>query len=346
MLDLQRSSTACAERAWEGSWHSLLPLHIYSLAQITPVEVLPYPTRIALSLLKWRMQLIHSILLGCWSCLEGWVKRSWSKLHQPKPKELPHSSPACRAGATLQRHIPSISLTFSTPSSLGPLSEGVKTSHQISIRGFQRFAVTKQTPVRLRCGTGSGKVSGCRAGCIIGLIYSYQHGTWFESSITVTSHSGVCMLQRASKLERNLPPAAEHYITINRKQAESSRRSPSLAWTVMLMEMYTHSSICTYYGACQAVGLHCKKESRAERDKIWQRASKLHSAHWDFHINVRVWGLGCLNLTCSKMGHKGLEVYVTLHSAKCCFSSTEITALPSPICLFPALLPRQQLHLH
>lgn len=82
------------------------------------------------------------------------------------------------------------------------------------------------------------------------------------------------MLQRASKLERNLPPAAEHYITINRKQAESSRRSPSLACTVMLMEMYTHSSICTYYGACQTLGLHCKKESRAETDKIQAKSFK------------------------------------------------------------------------
>lgn len=147
-----------------------------------------------------------------------------------------------------------------------------------SLSKAQVFTVTKQTPVQLQDSAvphGVRKVSGCRSECIIGLIYSYQHGTWFESSITVTSHSGVCMLQRVSKLERNLPPAAEHYITINRKQAESSRRSPSLACTVMLMEMYTHSSICTYYGACQTVGLHGKKDSRTERDKIQAKSFKI-----------------------------------------------------------------------
>lgn len=149
-----------------------------------------------------------------------------------------------------------------------------------SLSKTQVFTVTKQTPVQLQDSAvphAVRKVSGCRSECIIGLIYSYQHGTWFESSITVTSHSGVCMLQRVSKLERNLPPAAEHYITINRKQAESSRRSPSLACTVMLMEMYTHSSICTYYGACQTVGLHGKKDSRTERDKIQAKSFKIQA---------------------------------------------------------------------
>lgn len=99
------------------------------------------------------------------------------------------------------------------------------------------------------------------------------------------------MLQRVSKLERNLPPAAEHYITINRKQAESSRRSPSLACTVMLMETYTHSSICTYYGACQTVGLHGEKDARTERETRYKpRAPKLKSVHYDFpHTGRGVW---------------------------------------------------------
>lgn len=37
-------------------------------------------------------------------------------------------------------------------------------------------------------------------------------------------------------MERNLPPAAKHYITINRKQAETGGGSSSLACTVMLMK--------------------------------------------------------------------------------------------------------------
>lgn len=184
-----------------------------------------------------------------------------------------------------------------------------------SLSKTQVFTVTKQTLVQPQDSAvphAVRKVSGCRSECIIGLIYSYQHGTWFESSITVTSHSGVCMLQRVSKLERNLPPAAEHYITINRKQAESSRRSPSLARTVMLMEMYTRSSICTYYGACQTVGLHGKKDSRTEREARYrQRASKFKSIHWGFPINTRDWGLGGLNLTWSKNAHRRREVRVT-----------------------------------
>lgn len=191
----------------------------------------------------------------------------------PTVQALRSPSPASRIAAALQRHILSISLTFCTRAASGLHPEDRKHPTKCQSELFQVPAATG--------GAGSSAVaqavrkgSGCRARCIIGLIYSYQHGTWFESSITVTSHSGVCMLQRASKLERNLPPAAEHYITINRKQAESSRRSPSLACTVTLMEMYTHSSICTYYGACQPLGLHCKKESRAKTGKIWAKSFK------------------------------------------------------------------------
>lgn len=201
------------------------------------------------------MQLIQNIFLG----LERWVKSSWSKLHH---QNISHPPSPAEQERPFQRHILSISLTPQHPEQPRGLhlKEG-KTSHtKFQSEAFKGTRLQN----KLRCSSKAplchrqhGKVSGCRAQGIIGLIYSYQHGTWFESSITVTPHSGVCMLQRASKLERNLPPAAEHYITINRKQAESSRRSPSLACTVMLMEMYTHSSICTYCGARQTVGLHC-----------------------------------------------------------------------------------------
>lgn len=201
-----------------------------------------------------------------WQC---WPRSSWNKPHHQKSSFV--SSPAIPQHGMQGRNEPSKGhpkhqLDLQHPAHLRPFigeNTNIPPNLNHSLSKTQVFTVTKQTPVQLQDSAvphAVRKVSGCRSECIIGLIYSYQHGTWFESSITVTSHSGVCMLQRVSKLERNLPPAAEHYITINRKQAESSRRSPSLACTVMLMEMYTHSSICTYYGACQTVGLHGKKD--------------------------------------------------------------------------------------
>lgn len=243
----------------------------------------PYPTCIPLSLLKCRAQLIQSIFLGRKSCLERWRKSSWSKLHHHNSSHTPVPAPpqpGVQSRSKISKAHPEHQLDLEHPEQPRAFiwrRENIPPNFNQRLSKAQVFTVTKQTPVQLQASAvpqAARKVSGCRAECIIGLIYSYQHGTWFESSITVTSHSGVCMLQRASKLERNLPPAAEHYITINRKQAESSRRSPSLACTVMLMEMYTHSSICTYYGACQTVGLHCEKESRAQRDKTQAKSFK------------------------------------------------------------------------
>lgn len=61
----------------------------------------------------------------------------------------------------------------------------------------------------------------------MGLIYDTQHGTWLLSSITVAPHGGVHALYQAWKLERNLPPAAEHYITIkgNKQRQEGATSS-------------------------------------------------------------------------------------------------------------------------
>lgn len=226
---------------------------------------------------RWRMQLIQTTSLGHRCCLERWVRSSWSRPHHQSSSHTPSPAlpqPSLWSRSNSSKAHPKHHLDPEQPEQPQAFiwrSENIPPNFSGRLSKAQVLAVTKQTPVQLQDSAvpqAARRVSACRAQGIIGLIYSYQHGTWFESSITVTPHSGVCMLQRASKLERNLPPAAEHYITINRKQAESSRRSPSLACTVMLMEMYTHSSICTYYGACQTVGLHCKKESRAERDKI------------------------------------------------------------------------------
>lgn len=253
-------STTYAGRAWEGSWHSLLLFaHLKSWRKLTQ----------PLKRNQTEGNLQHLPKAQISPAWQRWPRSSWNKPHHQKSSFI--SGPAIPQHSTQGRSEPSKGhpkhqLDLQHPAHPGPfIGENTNTPPNLnhSLSKTQVLTVTKQTPVQLQDSAvphAVWKVSGCRSECIIGLIYSYQHGTWFESSITVTPHSGVCMLQRVSKLERNLPPAAEHYITINRKQAESSRRSPSLACTVMLMEMYTHSSICTYYGACQTVGFHGKKD--------------------------------------------------------------------------------------
>lgn len=274
-----------------------------AFAYLQPWPKLPcYPICTTSAPQKWRTQLIVSIFLrhSSESCL---AKMTEEQLEQtPPPKQLLHFKPCDPAAQRAEQEQlfkgspwasawPSAS---EQPRAFIWMNTNIPPNLNHSLSKAQVFTATKQTPVQLQVSAvphAIRKVSGCRSGCIIGLIYSYQHGTWFESSITVTSHSGVCMLQRVSKLERNLPPAAEHYITINRKQAESSRRSPSLACRVMLMEMYTHSSICTYYGACQLWNYMARKTpgqgERQDKGKELQnvsRSTEISTLRWETEV--------------------------------------------------------------